>query len=257
MGDNVKFFQSNTLDSSATYTFTSATTADSFKLYDNNRSITLSSTGSNDVTPEVWEVDFGTSKEVDSIFMDNHNVKSGNVKYWNGASFVDFSPAISLSSNSSETNYFEVTQVSTEKIQITMNTTFVVDDEKSMGQFRAIELIGEPSINPTAILPDYAERSVEHKVSDNGSVKVDFGRKLSMDMLFEGNTDADIDMFRTLKDLRSSFLVYVNSGDTTLTQDPFRIQDMFQMNYINSFSPQLNGGLFGIGNNIRIIVAQV
>ena len=55
---SLNFLDINTLDADTTYTLTSAASSVATLLYDNNRSIQLQSSGSDDVTPEVWLFEF-------------------------------------------------------------------------------------------------------------------------------------------------------------------------------------------------------
>ncbi|MFW9821368.1 MAG: hypothetical protein ACFFE4_00440 [Candidatus Thorarchaeota archaeon] len=257
MGNNIKFFKKNVIDSDASFSFTSANTNLASYLYDRDNSIQLSSSGSNDSTPEVWEITFASTKTIDRVLVLNHNIKSGELKYWTGAAWASFTSAISWSGNSATHNYYEVTQVSTLKLQLTMNTTIVADAEKSVGQLIACENIGEVEENPTEnSRPIIYERKKQFFTFNGGHVSIIFGEKYGYFFEFQSASDNDISLFRSLKDLNESFQVYPGGG---VSNDEyfFRLQDIYLVNYTNEFSPSLRRGLFNIGQNINLTLREV
>lgn len=257
MGENVKFFKDNVIDSNGTFTLTSANTNLTSYLYDNDYTTQLESSGSDDVTPEVWEVEFTAAKTIDRIFIGNHNIKSGELKYWNGAAWASFSSAVSWSGNTADYSYFEVTQVSTLKLQLTMNTTIVVDAEKKVGQLRAMESIGEVGVNPSDVKFSWKKRKQSHTTATGGNALVVFGKKYQGKFTFSDADLTDVALFETLDDLNESFFIYPNGGDTAKTNYGFRIEDLFLVNFVNDFAPNLKAGLLGIGSVVTMQVAEV
>lgn len=251
----IKFFGVNKIDEATTPTFTSANTSLFSYLYDNDRTTRLTSIGSNDATPEVWVLDFGSSQTFDRVFIDNHNIKSGNLKYWNGASYVAFSTAISWSANSATINYYEFTAVATTKIQLTMNTTISANDQKRVGTLIAFSEIGTVLVNPTAMPISFPERSISNKGATNGSVYVLFGKKYKADIAFSDASITDILLFETLKNYATPFYIYPCGGDGQ-TELGFRLQDIFLVNYTSEFNPNINNNLFGIGQNLTMTVEE-
>jgi hypothetical protein len=253
---NVKFFGINQIDENTTPTFTSANTALLDFLFDNDRLTRLTSIGSNDATPEVWVLDFGSSKTFDRIFIDNHNIKSGKLEYWNGVAYVDFSSAIAWSANATVTHYYEFNSVTTTKIRLTMNTTMTVNDQKRVGSLIAFSEIGSVLVNPSKLTPIWPERSVNHRGSKNGSIYVIFGRKYKATIQFSDASITDIVLFETLKNYATSFYIYPCGGSGQVELG-FRLQDIFFVNYTNEFNPDLNGNLYGIGQTLTMIVEEV
>jgi len=236
MGTNFKFYKENKLNDDTVYTFTSASTANASALYDNDRTSKLISVGSDDVTPEVWEFDFGSDQTIDAIWFDNHNIKSGNVQYWNGAAYVAFSPAINIIDNTKTTNFYEVTQVSTQKVRFTMNTTQTVDAQKYCGGFRALELLGELTDNPAqdSYFQDFAERRTIHNTTKGGNVLVSFGIKFAAKFILSDADDDDVELAESLKDYAAPFFIFPCGGEL-YAQPGFRLKDMYFVNYMNNF----------------------
>ena len=253
----VKFFYDNVIDSDATFTFTSATNSLSTYLYDNNYDTRLVSSGSNDATPEVWTIEFLSAKTIDKILVANHNIKSGELEYWTGAAWASFTSAVSWSANSATNSYFAVTQVSTTKIRLTINTTITVNDEKRVGQIRAMKQIGEVETNPSEVNWKLKKKKRIHEVGTGGVVQVVFGEKYSASYRFTDASNADITLFNSLNINHNPFFIYPGGGDTTITDWGFRIQDMWLINYISDFKPNLKSNIFGLGYVIEITVAEV
>ena len=251
------FYTENRLDDTCTYSFTSANTSFSSYLYDRVRSTRLTSVGSNDATPEVWEITFAATKTISAIMLDNHNIKSGTIQYWNGSSYVNFSTAISLSNNTDTTNFFTFNQVSTTQIKLTLNTTQTVDAQKTVGEVMAIDYIGTPETLPSAFSVTYTERSVEHETATGGSVYVFFGKKAKIKITFSDASYTDMSLFETLKNLFSPFIIYPNGGAFAGQDIGFRIYDIFTVNYVNDFTPVLKANVLGVRQSLAMELREI
>lgn len=253
---NVKYFGPNRIDANSTYTLTSAPSADSEYLYDNLRTTKLISSGSDDMTNEDWVIELDDSYEVDSIFIDNHNIASGSIQYWNGSAYVDFSTAISYSSHTNTTDFHQFDAVTISRIRVRMSTTQVANAEKFVGQLRLFNELGEMAANPETFVLSFPESSINHKTQDNKSVYVYNGRAARIELLFSDANVADVTLLETLKDLATPFYVFPGGGTTTFTNRGWRIQDMFFVNYTNEFRPEIRGNILGIGEVLRVVLEE-
>lgn len=246
---SLNFLDINTLDADTTYTLTSAASSVATLLYDNNRSIQLQSSGSDDVTPEVWLFEFSPAETVDRILIDNHNIKSGDIKYWNGAAYVDFSTPISYSGETATTHYHEFNSVSTLRIQLTMNTTQTVDAEKVVGQFIATTEIGEVETDPAKIDFELVDAKVLNTTSLGRTVNVTFDTtNYAGELLFTDASDTDMTLFRNLKDRTNPFYMLPSGGLDTRTQEGFRLRDYYFVTIVNDYKPELKGDILGINS---------
>lgn len=257
MSNNIKFFDLNKINSSTTLTFTSARTALASYLYDNDLTTQLPSIASNDATTEVWLFEFSPAITINRIFIGNHNIKSGKIEYWNGSAYVDFSTAISWSANATTNNYFEFNSVTTYRVKLTMNTTMVVNAQKVVGQLRCMLELGTLEMNPSNYDQDFPESSALHTGADNGSIYVLFGRKFAADINLSDASNTDVALLKTLKTNGRSFYIYPGGGNTSYAQEGFKIDDMFLVNYTNSFRPNPKAQILGIGSQILMHVEQV
>ncbi len=253
MGNNFKFYTENYINNRCTFSFTSATNSLSNRLYDNSRDLKLISLGSNDTTDEVWTITFPYQVDIDTIFIDNHNIKSGNLQYWNGSAFVDFSTPISWSGNIATTNIFSFTSVGISIIKLTMSTTQAANAQKYVGELRCMALIGEMQENPSSITDlTFYKKQVLKETSNGGNCQTIFGKKFKMTALFDHANPTDITLLETLNDRLNSFYLHPCGGITTYTEPGFRLQDMYFVNFVNDFKPLIRGDVLGIGSQIEV-----
>lgn len=253
-----KFFTKNRLRDNCTFTFTTALTTLAPILYDRNRDNVLSSSGSNDATPEIWTIEFSGAQTIDTIVVDNHNIKSGNVKYWNGTAYVNFSTPATWSANALTTSIFTFNSVSTLKIQITMNTTITTDAQKSVGLIYAFATLGSPSRAPSTIDRQFTEDSREHKKTLGGTLYVFFGKSLLLKYLFTDATESDMNFFISLKNYPTEFYIWPCGSSQNASNDiGLRVYDFYLVNFVNDFKPDFKSNVIGIGTRIPIDFKEV
>lgn len=252
----VKFFGPNHVDETCTFSFTSANSNLSANLYDRNRTSKLQSSGSNDATNEDWVITFPSSKTFNRIWVDNHNIKSGNIQYWDGAAYQNFSTAATWSANADTTSYFEFDSVTCTQIRLRGTTTMVANDEKYVGELRVFTELGTPAINASTVDQQFIDKAVNSEKADGGNVFILFGRKYRARWKFTSASADDVTLFETLKTLNTPFFIWP-CGGSGQNEYGYRLQDMFFVNYLGGFAPNLKGNLYGIGSNIEIEVAEV
>jgi hypothetical protein len=223
-------------------------------LYDKNRATKVFSVASNDTTPELWTIQFqaAMNQTIDAIFIDNHNIKSGNIKYWDGTAFVNFSTPVTWSNNTQTTSFFSFTSVATSKIQLTMNTTMIANAQKFVGQLMLLESIGAPQIPPSAFTISYIDKGHTHTTVTGGVVFILYGRKATIKLTFSDASYTDIDLFEGLKTLGEPFVFYPNGGAYSGQDRGFRLKDIYTVNYMNDFLPVLKSGV--LDNNQTIML---
>lgn len=248
MGTKVKFYSQNLINADTTYSLTTANTSLADNLYDNDNNTVLSSIASSDSVSEIWTFTFSGSQGLDRIFIANHNIGSGKLEYDSAGSWADFSTPITWTTTSAtDTNYYEVNSITTTKLRLTMDTTQSADEQKQVGEFRAFSELGEVAYNPQKGDPRFDEASRNFTTDDNSSVYVYFGDKFRTKLQFDNAEQADLELFRSLKDRRTPFYVYLNGGDTTssIYEEGWRFQDMYLVNYVNNYEYKLQTGALG------------
>lgn len=252
-----KFYKKNLLNDSATMTATSANVAFIKNLYDRKPSTVVSSTTSNDTTPEVWEITpYDCSCPIDTIFIQNHNIKSGSITYYDGSSWVSFSTPATWSANSSKNSVFTFNGVPVKKIRITMNTTMVTNAQKYIGEIYLLQTIGTPSSPPSN--PD-GERNLEgvvHKTATGGAYKVIRGEKHRWKLTFSDATPSDISMFYDLATSIDSFIVWPSAGVYDGVDFGYRIEDLYEVVWQNDFKAMPKGLMLKVGQSITMDLAE-
>jgi hypothetical protein len=256
MAGTLKFFDKNYIDSDSVFACTSADETLASNVFDNDMTSKLTSIGSNDATPEVWDITFSVARTFNRLFVGGHNIKAGSLKYWSGAAYVDFSTPIAWSNNTASSNYYEFNSVTTTVgLRLTMNTTQVANVQKFIAELRAFVELGTVETDPTSIDLIIQDKSIEHIGSTGGSLLVLFGKKYQADILFSDASDTDVTLFQTLKDAGRPFYIYPGGGVSNVERG-FRVADMYYVNWVNSFEPKLKSNLLGLGVQIRMEVHE-
>lgn len=253
----IQILDPNRLKASTTITTTSCPSAEYPYLYDRSRLTKMTSVNQDDTVAEVITLDFGIAKNIGNILIDNHNFKTGTIKYWDGASYTDFSTPMAFSSNALATNYFQATAVSTTKIQISITQTIIANNKKFVGSIYCTNLIFTPEENPSEISYDFIEASIKNTMADGGINYLNLNQKYHATLSFSNITEADLTNFNNLKASGESFLFYPCGGRTDIANIGFRPYDIYLCNYINNLKPVLKGGLFNIGSQTEVELVEV
>jgi hypothetical protein len=240
---NIKFYDKNLIDSDCSFVFTSATVANASFIYDNNSKTRLSSNGSNDATPEVWEITFARTVAFNRAFLGGHNLLNAKIEYWNGAAYVDFNPAASFVTSTIDGILFEFDMVNTTKIRLTMNTTQIMNSNKTVTEFRIFKELGSVSMNPAKAKNEFPNADKEYTTSNGGTVYVYFGEKFKTKLSFGKASVADMALFRSLKERGEPFYIYLCGGIDSYLEEYFRVSDMYFVLMPSDLTSSLVGDL--------------
>lgn len=263
MASQILFFRKPYTDRTQPSVVANASESDDIASYALNRGNISAwvTTGSADANNTTWQVDWGDEKLVDSLLMILHNFKSFTVKYWDGSAYQDFSPAISETTNTESTNYYSVTEVSTQRIQITITGTQTPDVDKFLTQFIATKQLGQfegwPVIkNPTVLKNIKTTRMLSGKVNiaENAG-----GFSVQMDVPHWRNSQ-DLALIEQIYRRTESFLVWLSGGDETQffsVAEGYRNQDIYLMKTVNEYTPEHVRGLYQAGRSVSIRLEEV
>jgi hypothetical protein len=188
------------------------------------------------------------------------NLKAYTIKYWNGAAYVDFSTAISETTNTATTKMHTFNSVSTSQIRIIITGTMVANDDKFIAQIIISQLIGQFNSFFDIKRPLISRNRKELK-SVSGKSRIirnvgAFSCKLSLDNVIDTN---DLTIIEDLFEYNEGFLVWLCGGDQTqfrTVRMGYRLQDIFLMNCKNDYSPEWDDGWYGRGVNIDIDLVE-
>ena len=264
----VKFFKRNKIDQfftqgSITVTDGIATNPGqdfAYLLRNRNNTSGWMTTGSTDAGNTTLIADMGEGKDLDKIILVNHNFKAFTIKYWNGASYVDFSPAISQTVNTETVSIYSFASVSTTKIRIIITAAQVLNADKRMTQLIMTEQLGELACQP--MLTPKIDRS--RKVNKFLSGRVFISKSVpSFEVKLKMNTsvtETDLALVETLYDSFESFLVWLSGGDVAQfgahIRQGYRLQDFYLVNLDAEYVPEYKDGRWPHGVPINLSLQE-
>ncbi len=263
MSEQILFLQKNEADFSKSWVTATASEGNDYANRVLNRS-NLSAwitTGSTDASLTTLTIDMVDARAITDIILIKHNFKNFTVKYWDGATYQPFSPAISETTNTAASNSYEVTQVSTSKIQITVNGTMVVDDDKYLFQFIASKRIGQLAGWPVIKNP-LLERNKKSTKMLSGKLNIaeNIGKFSCELTVKEWTSSADLTIVEALFNSPEGFLVWLCGGSESQfasTRQGYRHEDIFLMKCVNDYEPEYVEGQYLRGLDIKIKLAEV
>jgi len=198
----------------------SAGNADSVKrkLYDRNTDFQWVSTGETSGTSTITYTP-GSSKNARLICIQNHNWKAFTIKY---NTSTDFSPAISVSGNTTVTNhFFLVTEQAYNTLDISVTDTITASELRKAGQiYVSEELYTIPDSMPGNLnLPQPVQKNSVIPLSD-GTVHNAYVRTvLNWNLPIAHATEAERDEFKTIFEYHRRNNFFFIPRPKTLTDD--------------------------------------
>lgn len=258
----IKIFEPSaaSIDNSTTIVASTGDASSDFAI-DNNAYTYWRSSGSNDLTTETLTITLPTSQAITRIMLVDHNFKNFQVQYDNSG-FTNFSNVTSLDSEGlsaiSETNYtkntsyYEFDSVTTNQIQISIDTTQSVDAEKYLSKVIITTEIGTLSGYPV-VSRLFTTRNEKKSQVLSGKTIIEksietFRTTLNLNN-YPPSYESDIDLMYTLFDRDESFLVWLCGGRFgsdyfRYTLRGFRLQDIYLMQVARSFNNKYDKNIY-------------
>lgn len=219
-------------------------------------------TGSNDAGNTTIEVTWADDRVVNALFLVMHNFKSFTVKYWDGSAWADFSTAINETSNTDATTYFNFDNVTTSKLKIVINGTFVADEDKFMRQLIITKLMGDGQFEgwPQIKSPEIRLNKIVNKALSGKVSVADQTQAFSCELAVSNwNSDRDLTIVEEIYFKREGVLIWLNA-DTSEQFSSLRIgyrpQDIFLIRPINEYRPEWAGYLYNTGMKINMKLSE-
>lgn len=244
----VKFFGENAclIDGAASIAVSSGSAVKDYAI-DKNAASFWTSVGSNDITQESLVVTFG-STSISRILLVDHNFKGFTVKYWDGAAYQHFAGVVGLDGTKTNitetafadtTAYYEVTPVTTTRLQILVTTAQTVNAQKYIATiFASTELgtlVGFPKIDAVQVNRNPRTMTMlSGKVNIVKSNQV-FACTLNFSPYSVGSAYvADLDLMMTLFDRATPFHIWLSGGRRgtgyySYTLRGWRLKDLFRV----------------------------
>jgi hypothetical protein len=263
MSGQIIFFEKNKADFS--YSSVRATASEStdyaVNVLNRNNTTAWITTGSLDSNNTTLTIDTADTKLISDILLIKHNFKAFTLKYWDGFTYQDFSPAINETTNTKESNYFEVEAVSTNKLQLTILGTQVPDSDKFLYQFIATEKLGRLTGWPIIKSPTISRnRKTNQMLSGKMNVFENVGN-FSVTLRFNSfSSDADLTLVEELYNQVDGFLVWPCGGNEAqfrTARQGYRMIDIFLMKPIDEYTPEYNKGIYKSGLSFDINLEEV
>jgi hypothetical protein len=233
-----------------------------------NKFIKWESFGSNDMTTETIEITFD-SATINRIFLISTNFKEFNVKYDVAGTPTDFTNVLGLDGELNEieetnynkdTAYYEFDSVTTDKIYITVMTTQIADQEKSLERFYATEEIGTLTGYPI-ISKEELDQNINKQETLSGNMSIQkrietFNATLSFKNYTPNQNDYDI-----MNDITISiepFLVWLCGGkfgdNFRVARRNWLLKDVYNVQAISKLSFKWNKNIYlaGFSGNVKL-----
>jgi hypothetical protein len=263
MAGQIIFFEKNKADFSNQDVVATATEGNDFIRNVLNRNnltawITTNSVDANDTTVTL---DMADTKTVSDILLLKHNFKSFNIKYWDGATYQDFTPAINESTNTLDSNYFEVTPVSTSRVQLIIHGTQTADTDKVLYQFIVTEKLGRLEGWPLIKSPTLSRnRQKTVMLSGKTSVMENIGSYSVVLKFTSFSSEFDLSIIEALYSKIDGFLFWpcggVESQFRTI-REGYRMEDIYLMKPTDEYSPEYDKGLYKSGMSLDVKLTEV
>ena len=262
IGGGIKFFKKQKASAgSSNVTITSSSgDASSLRAIDKNRLTYWRSVNSDDTITETITIVWTTAQALDRLLLVDHNWKEYTVKYWNGASYVDFSSVVGLDGSlgsisettfAEQTSYYEFAGVSTTQVQITVSKTQVADAEKYINQIILTEEIGTLSGYPD-ISGKFTRNARERKMLSGKILSLKSEESYNLRLKFQNypsSLGADINIMDSLYDSEDPFCVWLCGGRRGTSYfrhalKGFRLKDIFQMQVTKAINPDYTSNVY-------------
>lgn len=262
MSSQIIFFEKNKLDQTFSNVTVTASQGDDFTTFMRNRNNFTAwvTSGSQDSDNTNIECVFDSDVQLTDIILVKHNFDSYTIQYWNGSSYTDFSTAINVSGNTSETTQHNFTQVTTTQIKLIITGTMTPDDDKFLFQFIATDRIGQlegwPIINPI----DDKNRIVSKMLSGKKRIVENIGGLRCSLTVRNWSSDADLLIVEQLYNSKEGFLVWLGGGQEsqfTAIRVGYRLEDIYLMKTSNEYNPAYVSGIYTSGVKMKINLEEI
>lgn len=251
MSSGIKFFSMNFADINRAAASISIdnNSAESDSLINRDPFWAWTSTGSDDTDTITLDVDFGQSREVDTLILVENNLKEFTLSYLSGVSYI---PVLSVTDNAETTYQASFASFNAQYVRFTMTRTMTADAQKTLRDFIITKQIGQFVGYPTVQVGD--DTDVIKKRLATGKYKfVQDGQASKITVQFQNHVgENDRTLINTLREWPEEFLIWPCGGNAdqfAFNDIGYRLKDIYLVGADKGFTHSFTKGLFNSGMN--------
>lgn len=213
---NMEFLRANYLN---TTTMLKASTGTGTFAYLFNRNVGLgySTVGHTTNTSTLISIEFQGPTVISNLLLLNHNFKQYRA-FYNSATANTFTPAISETTNSQTSTYFNFASITVNSIQIQVDAGIAADVEKKIGELIVTERRLQFPVNPSHenYKPAVRRAKVVHTMPDGGKAVFNIANKYEAKVKYEFISDTFTSQLETVWNEAQPliFLPFPTTGST-------------------------------------------
>lgn len=226
----------------------------------------FATTGSTDAANTQFDIDMGDPFNIDTLGLIRNNFASITWQYYNGVSYVDFTPPIAESglsqpNNAEQTLIYNVGQVSTQQLRLIIQGCYPADADKVLRQIIVTRKIGEFQTQPEVRPFEKEEfKSVKNMISGRKHISRRQGG-FRCRVSFPGfKTQSDLDLIENIFNSTEGRLFNFAGAaliDGTFKVPGFRPQDFYLMAPTNDLNTSYAQGRFANGITPTLDLVEV
>ena len=249
MNGNPIFLSSNYLRLSTAIITVSTGSSSKSKLYDRDKNTQWSSVGSNDTITESIEVDFGVSKQIDTLLLQNINLKNFKLQYWTGSAWADVT-GVAETTWANNYYYKEFTAITTQKVKLLMYSTQTANQEKKVGEMWVMLKKYEiPDPNTFKFKPENIEINGYYRLGDGTQESWYIKSKWSNKIPFEYLSQSVTDSLKSIYDEHSAFTIYPEPIE--------KPSECYEVNWTSKWNAYYVDTIKGNGYNLDMNVEEI
>lgn len=230
---------------------------------DYNRSTVWESIGSNDAVTELITVEFNApdgqneNRDIDTFILTGFNGKDFRIYYgfWNGSSFDSWINPITVTNNDKENLIISMSSVSAGRIGIQIDNTIVADEEKTISEFVATELIWEATMPMDKFSIKNKQKLITRRLYNGTGQAISQYDKFASKIDFMQISGIERNELRSIYDLHTSFIVILEPYDYLGDYD--KPQDFYRVLWMNAWEQKYFTKIKGAGYNVKLSIEEV
>lgn len=209
------------------------------------------------------EMDFGTTRTVNSFFVWKTNIEDVEVQYYTGSAWVTCGAINATLIKSVDLAYLFIktnSPVTISKVRVAGSVTITPDQEKYIYIFRAFMELGQFEYFPD-FTPKIVPKQNVFNITDGRGYVIELGEQFTAKVVFRSHVNQnDINLAELLFARREPFFIWPNGGDETIFRFsfcPYRFRDLKKVTITGERTPKLTSNYYKAGFNDTMNLVEV